>query len=188
MLSKKDQIFLLQLSRHTLEYFFETHNRLSIDMLNIQSAILWEKRGVFVTLTKKGILRGCIGSLEPVQTIVESVIDNTLAAAFSDFRFKPLEKSELKDIKIEISILDSSKKLDIQKPQDIIKFLEQNKPGVILENMYYRATFLPQVWEEIRSPIEFLESLSFKAGLDKDAWKDKNTKLFIYNVQTFKEE
>lgn len=188
MLSQIDQIFLLQLSRHTLEYFFETHNKLSMDTISIQSKILLEKRGVFVTLTKKGDLRGCIGNLEPIQTIVESVIDNTLAAAFYDFRFTPLDRSELKDIKIEISILDSPQKLNIQKPQEIVKFLEQNRPGVILENRYYKATFLPQVWEEINSAQEFLESLSIKAGLNKDAWKDMNTTLLIYNVQAFKEK
>jgi AmmeMemoRadiSam system protein A len=144
-----------------------------------------EKRGVFVTLTKNGELRGCIGFIQPLKSIYDSVKENALNAAFHDPRFKPLQKEELKDLKIEISILTLPVKIGFKEPKELLQKLTPHH-GVILEKSGHQATFLPQVWEQITDPIEFLQQLSWKAGLTTEAWKSAN--ISIYTVEKFEEK
>lgn len=129
------------------------------------------KQACFVTLTKKGDLRGCIGHLLPVQPLYVDVIDNARAAALNDYRFDPVTLAELPLIKIEISILDIPKKFAYCKPKDLTDYLAKNKPGVIIKKGFNQATFLPQVWDELKTPEEFLAYLCQKAGLPADEWQ-----------------
>jgi len=144
-----------------------------------------EKRGVFTTLTKSGELRGCIGFIQPIKSVYDSVKENALNAAFHDPRFKPLQKAELKDIKIEISILTLPTKVEFKEPKELLQKLKSH-PGVILEKSGHQATFLPQVWQELPDPTEFLEHLSWKAGLTTEAWKSAN--ISVYTVEKFEEK
>jgi len=143
-----------------------------------------DKRACFVTLTKDGELRGCIGSLEARQELWRDVQENAMNAAFNDSRFHPLTEDEFKEIKIEISILSQPKKLKAKNSQFLLDKIDKSI-GLILRKDHYSSTFLPQVWEKIPNKEEFLEKLSLKAGLDKDEWK--SSELWYYAV-TIEEE
>lgn len=141
-----------------------------------------EKKACFVTLTKNGQLRGCIGHLIPVQKLYRDVIDNARAAAFMDYRFDPITTSELPLIKIEISILNVPQKYTYPCPQNLVDYLVKNKPGVILKKGFNQATFLPQVWEELKTPREFMGYLCQKAELPFDEWQKMN-EIEVYGVE-----
>ncbi|MEM3364228.1 MAG: AmmeMemoRadiSam system protein A [Candidatus Micrarchaeia archaeon] len=151
------------------------------------SPSLLEKRGVFVTITKGGELRGCIGYLEPIKTIVQAVADNAQSAAFEDPRFQPLNAGELDNIKIEISILSPLKELKVNGPQELLKQLRPGIDGLIIRKGWAGATFLPQVWEELPTHEEFLSNLCLKAGLGPDEWKKPGMKYYTYTVEKFSE-
>jgi AmmeMemoRadiSam system protein A len=139
-----------------------------------------EKKSCFVTLTLNGELRGCIGSLTPTKPLWKEVIENSINAAFNDFRFLPLSKKEFNELKIEISILSELEKIEYISLEDLFKKIK-NK-GVFIRYNGFSATYLPQVWNEIKSPLTFLSSLCKKAGLSSDFWKNKNLEFFTYNV------
>jgi len=136
----------------------------------------------FITLTLNGELRGCIGSLVAHQELWKDVVDNSINAGFNDPRFKAVSSGELKDIKIEVSVLSMPKKLGIGK--DVYDKID-NKMGIVLKKGWNSATFLPQVWEEVPDKREFLEHLSRKAGLSKDDWKECEAS--YYRVESVKE-
>ncbi len=143
-----------------------------------------DKKACFVTLTKRGSLRGCIGSLEARQELWKDVQENSINSGFYDTRFAPLTKDELDKIKIEVSVLSKHIKLNYKNEKDLLNKLD-NKMGVILKKDNFSSTFLPQVWEQILDKTEFLENLSLKAGLNKDAWK--KAEIWYYYVEIEKE-
>ncbi|MDR1851593.1 MAG: AmmeMemoRadiSam system protein A [Propionibacteriaceae bacterium] len=140
----------------------------------------------FVTLTKHGQLRGCIGSLEAWRKLGDDVRSNARSAAFSDPRFYPVSEDELADIRIEVSVLTAPAALEFAGQSDALAKLRPGTDGVILRAGGRRATFLPQVWEELPSPGEFMAQLKRKAGLPADYWSD-DVELEIYQVQAFSE-
>ncbi len=150
--------------------------------------IFYEKRGVFVTLHKKGNLRGCIGNLEPVKSIIDGIKDNSLNAAFQDHRFSPVKLKELNKIDIEISILSKPEKLEYTDYKDLLLKLKPNIHGVIIKKNTYKSTFLPQVWDQLPDKKEFLSHICIKAGLSSDEWKKGKLEVLIYEVQYFKEK
>ncbi len=151
-------------------------------------ADLQQHQATFVTLKKKGQLRGCIGNLEPVGTLWESVRDNALNAAFHDYRFAPLSTEELDQIHIDISILSPAVVLDYTDAVDLLTKLRPGRDGVVLRSGAKAATFLPQVWQQLPGAEDFLSHLCLKAGLDKSAWRHKHPEIRIYHVQSFAEE
>jgi AmmeMemoRadiSam system protein A len=140
----------------------------------------------FVTLTQRGELRGCIGSLEPYRTLALDVAENAVAAAFRDPRFPPLTKDELARTRIEVSLLDAAQAIDFSDEADAIARLRPGIDGLILTHGTRRATFLPQVWEALPDPQRFLAQLKLKAGLPADFWDDAIS-LSRYGVQKWKE-
>lgn len=187
-MEKRTQQLLLKLARQALEHYFDTKKVLksasSADGLHPE---LLEKGGTFVTLTKKGLLRGCIGHIEAVQEIYKDVIENALAAAFEDTRFAPLEKVEMEDIKIEISVLTKPEPLVYSSPDDLLNKLQPLCDGVIIRKGRYGATYLPQVWEDISDKVEFLSSLCLKAGLPADEWRIGQLEVLTYQAEVFYE-
>lgn len=185
-LTQQERKFLLKLARKSIETAFDRTNP------EVKEEELTEKlkeiRGCFVTLTKKGRLRGCIGHIIPQEPLYQSVINNARSASFRDFRFHPLGREELKDIHIEISVLTVPVDLEFNSPEDLLNKLIPHKDGVVLKIGPYQATYLPQVWEQLPDKKMFLDSLSQKAGLNADAWRGKNTKIQIYHVEAFEEE
>ena len=124
----------------------------------------------FVTLKCDGELRGCIGSLEPRRALGVDVRDNALAAAFRDPRFPPLAAAELDATRVEVSLLSPREALVVADEADLVRKLRPGVDGVVLECGHHRATFLPQVWETLGEPSEFLAALKRKAGLGAEFW------------------
>lgn len=186
-LTTQKQQLLLEISRKALEHIFKTGKEITIDESKI-SEELQEKGATFVTLTKKGNLRGCIGKLIPQKELYRDVIENTYAAAFRDYRFPQLKETELNEIKIEISVLGKPKKLEYKDFKELIKKLEKKRPGVIIEKGLHSATFLPQVWDEAKSPENFMSLLCQKAALEKNYWKNNSLEVYTYKVIKFSEK
>jgi len=147
-----------------------------------------QQRGTFVTLHIQDQLRGCIGSLVETDPLRTSVRKNAVNAAFRDPRFPPLGQNEFPEISIEVSILTEPQPLDYSGPEDLMNRLRPNIDGVILSKGPARSTFLPQVWEQLAKPEDFLGHLCLKAGLSADAWKKEHPEIQIYQVQYFEEE
>ena len=147
-----------------------------------------EPTGCFVTLTKDGALRGCIGHLMAMEPLHRAVAENALNAALRDPRFPPVQASELDKIKIEISVLTAPQPLVFSSPDDLLSKLHPNEDGVLLHIGPRTATFLPQVWAQIPDKVKFLEHLSQKAGGEPSAWRGKGVSVDIYRVECFEEE
>ncbi|MFH2093183.1 MAG: AmmeMemoRadiSam system protein A [Pseudomonadota bacterium] len=187
-LSEQDGQLLLKLARQTiLNAFGAEGNRMDLLKSKASKRVCEDKRGTFVTLHKGGELRGCIGNIEPGKTIFDGVVDNARYAAFKDSRFKPVSFKELDQIQIEVSILTQPEKLEYNSQQDLISKLETKTQGVIIEKGYHKATFLPQVWQQLDTPEVFLDHLCSKAGLSAGEWKSCNLDIYTYQVQLFEE-
>ena len=146
-----------------------------------------EQRGTFVTLKIRNQLRGCMGCLTPSETILEGIKRNAINAAFNDPRFPPLTTPELEEAEIEVSILTTPQELQYSDGSDLLKKLRPNIDGAIISQGMARATFLPQVWEQLPRPEDFLSHLCRKAGLSPDEWKKGELGVSIYQVQYFHE-
>ncbi len=150
-------------------------------------ARLQELGATFVTLTRKGELRGCIGALEAYQPLAEDVRQHAVAAALQDYRFPPVQPAELDEIEIEISYLSPPEPVEYDSPSELLEILRPGIDGVILRDGIRRATFLPQVWEKIPDKALFLSHLCEKMGAPYDLWKRKPLQVFVYRVEEFKE-
>ncbi|MBL8450634.1 MAG: AmmeMemoRadiSam system protein A [Dechloromonas sp.] len=150
------------------------------------SPFLREPGASFVTLTCEGALRGCIGSLEAHRPLADDVRENALAAAFRDPRFAPLSAREWPAVRIEVSLLGPREPLAVSSEREAIAALAPGVDGVVLTAGTQRATFLPQVWEQLPDPAEFLARLRSKAGLGAAAWS-ADWQLERYRVQKWKE-
>lgn len=150
------------------------------------AAALREPGCAFVTLTRHGALRGCIGGLEPLFPLVEDVWQHAYAAAREDPRFHPMTADEVAEVEIEISRLTPAVLLEVP-PERIMASLRPGVDGVILRRGRQRATFLPQVWDKIDDPETFLDMLSDKAGLSRQAWRTGEAEILVYQVESFEE-
>jgi AmmeMemoRadiSam system protein A len=140
----------------------------------------------FVTLTRRGELRGCIGTLEAHRPLAEDVRENAVAAAFHDPRFAPLSRAEFDAIRVEVSLLSPAEPLGAASERDALASLRPHVDGVVFEFGHYRSTFLPQVWEQLPDPVDFLAQLKRKAGLSMNFW-DAGVRLSRYTVSKWKE-
>jgi AmmeMemoRadiSam system protein A len=147
---------------------------------------LAEPGASFVTLTRQGELRGCIGTLEAHRPLGLDVRENAVAAAFRDPRFMPLTRMEFDEIRVEVSVLSPSEVLVVVSEEHALATLRPNVDGVVFEYRHYRSTFLPQVWEQLPEPAEFMAHLKRKAGLPMDFWAEE-VRLSRYTVSKWKE-
>jgi len=133
-------------------------------------APLWLRQAgaTFVTLTRAGKLRGCIGSLEPRRALGDDVVANALGAAFGDPRFAPLTAAEWPGTQLEVSLLSTPKPIHFADDAELLESIEPGVDGLIVQLNDRRATFLPQVWESIPDKRRFLAELLAKAGLPAD--------------------
>jgi AmmeMemoRadiSam system protein A len=185
-LTDTDRLFLLSLARQSIENYANGKSLPTVD-LDALSPLLREQGASFVTLTYQGYLRGCVGALEPYQSLAEDVREHAIAAAFQDYRFPPIQAKEINEIKIEISYLTRPKTLHYENPTELLELLRPNIDGVVVRDGMRRATFLPQVWEKIPDPEEFLEQLCLKMGAPDDLWRRKKLEVFTYQVEEFHE-
>ena len=164
-------------------------SRLQITAPFPNSSVNWlHKLGAsFVTLTRDGQLRGCMGSLEARRNLVDDVQANAVAAAFEDYRFPPLTSDEYLRIAIEVSVLSALEPMFVSTEEEAMNQLRQGIDGLVIEYGMHRATFLPQVWEQLPEPQAFLAHLKIKAGLPADFWHP-NMQLFTYQVHQYHEQ
>lgn len=124
----------------------------------------------FVTLTLRGQLRGCIGTLSAYKPLAQDVADNAAASALRDPRFPPVTPLEVPKLKLEISVLTAPVDFPVSSEADLLAKLQPGVHGLILQDGNHRATFLPSVWEQLPSPRDFVAHLKQKAGLSVDYW------------------
>jgi AmmeMemoRadiSam system protein A len=172
---------LLQTARDSIQHGLEKGRALTVDPSEYPEA-LREKRATFVTLNKNGDLRGCIGTLEAHQSLIEDVAHNAYAAAFSDPRFPSLSASEYDRLEIHISILQPPEPMAFESEQDLISQIRPGSDGLILQDQGRRGTFLPSVWESLADPQVFFAHLKLKAGLPLDYWSD-TLKVYRYTTE-----
>lgn len=185
--SLEDQKMLLRLAREAMERGVRGEELLSLDLASLPASF-HEQGSAFITLIAGGQLRGCIGSLDARQSLVEDVREHAVAAALKDPRFPPVREEELNGIRIEISCLTRPVPLEYRDANDLLSRLRPHVDGVILrDGLYHRATFLPQVWEKIPDCAEFLNHLCYKMGLETDAWRHKHFEVLTYQVEEFHE-
>lgn len=186
LLTLEEQRTLLRLAREALQHGVKHEKLPSLDE-SILTARLREPGATFVTLTTGGQLRGCIGALEPYQALAQDVREHAVAAALEDPRFPPVQERELSGIEIEVSRLTRPLPLEYKDANDLLSKLRPHVDGVILRDTFGRATFLPQVWEKIPDPVEFLNNLCYKMGASPDLWRKKHLEVLTYQVQEFRE-
>ena len=185
-LSIQEREILLQLARAALEDAVRALPIQPLD-LSVYSAALSEPGVCFVTLTHRGMLRGCIGALEAYQPLAEDVREHAAAAALNDYRFPPVREAELGELLIEISRLTPPEPLVYQTPEELLSALQPFIDGVTLMDGFRRATFLPQVWEKLPDKERFLQHLCQKMGAKPNLWREKPLKVQIYQVEEFHE-
>ncbi|OGW25196.1 MAG: hypothetical protein A2X59_04525 [Nitrospirae bacterium GWC2_42_7] len=176
-LSKKEKEELLSIAKKTI-FYYVTHGKvLEAEPKDIR---LKANGATFVTIIRSGDLRGCIGNLQPVMPLYRSVITNAVSAATRDPRFPPMTRGELGDMSVEISVLS---------PMELLldtKNIVIGRHGLYIVKGENSGLLLPQVATDFKWDVNtFLEQASVKAGLPKDAWKDKNTKLYTFTAEVF---
>ena len=175
-LSAYEKEQLKQLARQTIEDVLFDRDKSEFE----PTETLKEKRGAFVTVKKNNQLRGCIGYIKGVLPLYETIREMAIQAAFRDPRFSPLQKNEWKDVDIEISVLTPMKKINDVSEIDV------GVHGLYIEKGPYSGLLLPQVATEHRwDSVTFLENTCYKAGLQKDAWKSKDTVIYVFSADVF---
>jgi AmmeMemoRadiSam system protein A len=148
---------------------------------------LIEERGSFVTLKEHNQLRGCIGNILARQPLYMSVRDNAISAAIRDPRFRPVTEEELSDLIVSVSVLEVPQLFQVNSPDEYLERLT-HQDGVLLLNNGRSVIYLPQVWEELPEPEDFLSRLCLKAGTSAECWCDPQRQLYTYRAQEFGEE
>lgn len=170
--SESERRTLLEVAKKSVEFGVEHHRPFPINP-DEYSEQLTASLACFVTLEKYSELRGCIGTLEPIGPLISSVAKYAYAAAFEDPRFPQVVASELSDLDYEISVLSKPEKLYIDSEQALLEMVRPGVDGLIVEEGYKRATYLPSVWEQISDAKMFVHELKRKAGLPRDHWSSE---------------
>lgn len=185
-LTPEEQKTLLRMAREAMEHAVRGERLPPLAPSNL-SDNLREEGASFVTLTVRGQLRGCIGALEAYQPLADDVREHAVAAALEDPRFPRVREDELSRIQVEVSRLTRPVPLQYRDADDLLSKLRPHVDGVILRDGFRRATFLPQVWEKIPDPSEFLGNLCYKMGAEGDLWRRKHLEVLTYQVEEFRE-
>lgn len=186
-LTSEEQQILLRLAREAMERGVKGEELLPLELSSLPAS-LREEGCSFITLTLRGQLRGCIGSLDAYQSLAEDVREHAIAAALKDPRFPPVREDEISGIQIEVSRLTRAVLLEYQDANDLLSKLRPHVDGVILRAVpFRRATFLPQVWEKIPDCAEFLNNLCYKMGVEPDVWRHTHLEVLTYEVEEFHE-
>jgi AmmeMemoRadiSam system protein A len=185
-LSDSERGFLLQVARQSLHTGLHRGEPATVTLHGLAKT-LTTPRGVFVTLTRQGRLRGCIGSMEASAPLVSSVAESAYNAAFQDPRFPQLASQELDTTQVEISILSPMESVPASSRSELLSSLRPTLDGVLIRDRHYRSTFLPKVWEQLPDPEVFLDHLLSKAGLPTTHWS-ASMQCFRYHTVTFCEE
>jgi AmmeMemoRadiSam system protein A len=186
--SERQGKLMLKLAREAIAY--QLGRELSgsaVDQDQLKNDIFKAQRATFVTLSLEGQLRGCIGSLTAAEPVAINVKKNAVNAAFHDPRFSPLSAEEFDRVSIDVSILSEPVPLVYSDADDLVAKLRPAVDGVIIRKGAASATFLPQVWQQLPAPQDFLGHLCLKAGLSSKAWRGGDLEVLTYRVQHFEE-
>jgi len=188
MLNEQQGKILIRLARQTIEDQLGLKPSAPVSPELLADPALQAQQAVFVTLHKRGQLRGCIGSLTASESIVAGVRRHAANAAFHDPRFPPVTGDEVRDLTVDISVLTEPEPLEYADSADLVGKLRPGIDGVILrDSAWASATFLPQVWDQLPAAEPFLGHLCRKAGLPENAWQQRRMAIQTYQVQYFKE-
>jgi len=157
---------LLAIAKSSIEHGLSNNKPLDITDVSLAKE-LNENGASFVTLKKNGELRGCIGTPEAWRALAVDVAQNAYLAAFADPRFHPLNKNEVDGLRLSISVLSPSSAINFKSEEQLLSSLRPGVDGLIIEDGPMRALFLPQVWEQLPDPKDFLSHLKQKAGMGK---------------------
>jgi len=177
---RAEEVRLLEVARQSIAHGLLTQRPLRVDPAECVGA-LGKSLGSFVTLMQRSVLRGCVGLLVGNEPLAAGVATAAFNAAFNDARFAPLTTVELEYTQIEISVLSAPATINVSSEAELIATLTPLEDGLILEDRGYQATFLPQVWEKINDPRQFVRELKAKAGLAPDYWSD-TTRCYRYHT------
>jgi hypothetical protein len=146
--------------------------------------------GAFVTLEKNGLLRGCIGVANAVYPLYQVVADSAVSAAFSDPRFPPLDREELDNITISVSVLTNPSAINVRNPEDYIKQIQIGRDGLLVRGVFNSGLLLPIVAvEQNWDSLTFLEQTCLKAGLPADSWRDFDAcRVYKFQTEVFSEK
>jgi len=186
MLCKEDGEYLIKIAKLAIETYLEKNEKL--DVPKDCPEHFKENLGVFVTLNENNELRGCIGYPEPVAPLINATIDVAISAAVNDPRFPSLNKGELKDISVEVTVLTKPEIIKVDAPSDYPKKITIGEDGLVVENGFNRGLLLPQVATEHNMDEKtFLANTCMKAGLSPQCWLEDNTEIYKFQGQIFKE-
>ncbi len=160
---------ILSVARESIRHGVETGHPLDVEESEYPAA-LRQRRATFVTLRKRGELRGCTGVIEPRRPLIRDVAVNAFRSAFHDPRFPPVEAGEIPDLDIHVSILSPTERLPCSSEAELITRLRPGRDGLLLHEGARSATFLPAVWRQLPEPRAFVRELKRKAGLPLDYW------------------
>jgi AmmeMemoRadiSam system protein A len=180
-----EKAWMLKAARAAIEHFVAGGDE---PKLGEPPPRLTSKRGCFVTLTRAGALRGCIGNVIASLPLCQAVVENARAAASRDPRFPSVAPYELDDLRIEISVLTELEPLAFSSPEDLLGKLEPGVSGVVLRIDGLMSTFLPQVWAMVPDRTQFMNRLAEKAGYPPDTWREADVSVSLYKVECFEEE
>jgi len=170
---------LIQIARETIETYIRTRN---VPKFSVAEPELLQKAGAFVTIKAHGRLRGCIGHVEGMNPLYETIVEMAIAASTQDPRFSPVTERELADLQLEISVMTPLRRID--NPEEI----QVGEHGILMRRGYRSGLLLPQVATEQGWDREtFLEHTCLKAGLPKSAWRDPETQIYVFSAQVFDE-
>ena len=160
---------ILMLASNAIQHGLEYCERIKVDHRSYPDPLL-EPKATFVTLKLEDNLRGCMGNLIAREPLVESVAGNTFNAAFHDPRFPGLEPEEVQRVSVSVSVLSESERIIANSEQELLAQLVPHVDGLILKEGTRSSTFLPDVWNTITEPEDFLKELKRKAGLPENYW------------------
>ncbi len=170
---------LLYIARNTVETYIREQK---IPECHVEEAELERKAGAFVTLKAHGRLRGCIGYVEGIKPLYQTVRDMAVAASTEDPRFSPIEEDELADLHIEISVMSPLRK--VESPDEV----EVGVHGILMKRGFRSGLLLPQVATEHNWDRQtFLEHTCLKAGLPRNEWKNSDVDIYVFSAQVFHE-
>ena len=185
-LSDDDGQVLVKMARTAVTEYLQNNTKINNKEFNSRFNI---DSGIFVTITKENSLRGCIGYPLPIKKLSNAVIDSAIAAATEDPRFPAINPNELDNLIFEVTVLTPPIEINVEKYEDYLSIIKVGRDGLIVENKQCSGLLLPQVPKEYGWDIEeFLAHTSEKAGLEKNAWKDQDTKVSRFEGIIFKEE
>ena len=186
-LSDSDGAILVKISRKAVTEFLSNGNKIKLES-DIEEKFSFNS-GVFVTLNNPDGLRGCIGFPMPDKKLSHGIIDAAISAATEDPRFSPVKTNELNDISFEVTVLTPPVEIDVSDPMEYLEKIKVGRDGLIIRHSFSSGLLLPQVPVEYSwSTEEFLQHTCEKAGLEKDAWKNKKVKIKKFEGIIFKEE